>query len=185
MTAVPVVQDEPISGPADGNSLKYQLAVLAPSVADAVAYSGGWLFDRVMAGWEVSVLIPGLDDASPTVRPLEILGARAYNLDVALESACGLRPDAIAVAADIFTGDRRVNREVTAALRRRSVEVSFWGDMTPASVSEGTEVEPVEHPLTAAARAFKSHALALASAASGAVGRTEKFFAIGTPHREW
>ncbi|OBF28538.1 hypothetical protein A5727_25470 [Mycobacterium sp. ACS4331] len=166
--------------------MKYQLAVLAPSVADAVASSGGWVFDRVMAGWEVSVLIPGLDDASPTARPLEILGARAFNLDAALESASGLRPDAIAVAADIFTGDHRVNREVTAALRRRSVEVSFWGDGTPPSVAgEGTDVEPIEHPLTAAARAFKSHALALVSAASGAVGRTEKFFAIGTSHREW
>ena len=30
--------------------MRYRLDVVAPSVAEAVRYAGGWMFDRVMAG---------------------------------------------------------------------------------------------------------------------------------------
>ncbi len=39
--------------------MRYRLDVIAPSVIDAVQFTGGWLFDRVMAGWDVTVLIRG------------------------------------------------------------------------------------------------------------------------------
>ena len=50
--------------------LRYRLAVAAPSVVEVVRFAGGWLFDQVIAGWDVMVLTaePGDD------RPLQILG---------------------------------------------------------------------------------------------------------------
>ena len=43
---------------ADGESLRYRLDVVAASAVDVVQSAGGWLYDRVMAGWEVTVLLP-------------------------------------------------------------------------------------------------------------------------------
>ena len=34
--------------------VRYRLDVVAPSVAEAVRAAGGWMFDRVMAGWDVA-----------------------------------------------------------------------------------------------------------------------------------
>ena len=39
----------------DGGALKYRLDVVAASSADVVCSVGGWLYDRVLAGWEVTV----------------------------------------------------------------------------------------------------------------------------------
>jgi hypothetical protein len=45
------------------HSLRPRLAVLAPCISEAVRSAGGWLFDQVMAGWDVTVLtaaaVPG------------------------------------------------------------------------------------------------------------------------------
>lgn len=37
--------------------LTYRLDVIATDVADVVRSAGGWLYDRVGAGWEVNVLV--------------------------------------------------------------------------------------------------------------------------------
>ena len=37
--------------------MRYRLDVVAPTVLDAVMFAGGWVYDRVMAGWDVTVLI--------------------------------------------------------------------------------------------------------------------------------
>ena len=50
--------------------MRYRLDVVAPSVPEVVRFAGGWLVDRVMAGWDVTVLI----DTNEDLRPLEILG---------------------------------------------------------------------------------------------------------------
>jgi hypothetical protein len=52
--------------------LSYDLTVVATDVRDVVAGAGGWLYDRVRAGWKVTVVIPASSDA----RPLEVLGVR-------------------------------------------------------------------------------------------------------------
>ena len=62
--------------------MRYRLDVVAPTVLDAVQFAGGWIFDRVMAGWDVTVLIADGAD----VRPLEILGAVPRDLESVLES---------------------------------------------------------------------------------------------------
>jgi hypothetical protein len=160
-----------------GRPIKYQLTVVGSTVADVVASAGGWLFDRGMAGWEVNVLI----GERAGVRPLEILGARCFELDSALASM-KKAPQAhgLAVATEVFERDDRVRQTVLTALRRGSTEISFWGPGSPSSIDR--TVSPVEHPLTAAAKVFKSHALA-AAAATDTTGPTETFFSGGSSFR--
>ena len=87
--------------------MRYRLDVVAPTVLDAVRFAGGWIYDRVMAGWDVTVLVNTDED----VRPLEILGAEARDLESVLESWDDRpHPQTVAVAADLFGRDDRVRR---------------------------------------------------------------------------
>src|ERR1700716_3630970 len=72
---------------------RYQLNVIAASVADVVQSAGGWLFDRRMAGWEVNILLSGQNDA----HALRILGATTVDLRTGLASLRG--PDRAAALA--------------------------------------------------------------------------------------
>ena len=49
----------------------YRVDVMADNVADVVECAGGWIFDHVMGGWAVNVVVRRPGDA----RPMEILGA--------------------------------------------------------------------------------------------------------------
>ena len=60
--------------------MRYRLDVVAPTVLDAVTSAGGWIYDRVMAGWDVTVLVGGDEN----VRPLTILGAETLDLESVL-----------------------------------------------------------------------------------------------------
>jgi hypothetical protein len=68
----------------------------------------------------------------------------------------------VAVAADLFGSDERVRRGVLEALDQGLTEVTLWGDHCPAELDQN--VDPVQHRLSAAARAFKAQALAAAAA---------------------
>src|SRR4051812_15299958 len=79
---------------ADGEVLRYRLDVLGVSAVDVVEAAGGWLYDRAMAGWEVTALlaqgghtrdIRDIGDSRDT-RPLRILGVRALDLNSELAS---------------------------------------------------------------------------------------------------
>jgi len=149
--------------------MRYRLDVVAPTVLDAVKFAGGWVYDRVMAGWDVTVLIDDDEDA----RPLEILGAEVRDLESVLESWQDRpHPQTIAVAADLFDRDSRVRKGVLSALEQGATEVTLWGEGLPAEIDKS--VDSVQHQLTAAARAFKAQALAAANN-SEAVGHTETF----------
>ncbi|MGE0216057.1 hypothetical protein [Mycolicibacterium sp.] len=151
--------------------MRYRLDVVSPTVLDAVRFAGGWIYDRVMAGWDVSVLVGSEDD----VRPLEILGADALDLESVL-AAWGDRPhpQTVAVAADLFGRDERVRRGVLGALEQGATEVTLRGATLPSELD--SSVGSVEHRLSAAARAFKAQALAAAYGAAGEpVSRTETF----------
>jgi hypothetical protein len=149
--------------------MRYRLDVVAPTVLDAVRFAGGWVYDRVMAGWDVTVLIDDDEDA----RPLEILGAEVRDLESVLESWQDRpHPQTIAVAADLFDRDSRVRKGVLSALEQGATEVTLWGEGLPAELDKS--VDSVQHQLTAAARAFKAQALAAANN-SEAVGHTETF----------
>jgi hypothetical protein len=151
--------------------MRYRLDVVAPTVLDAVRFAGGWIYDRVMAGWDVTVLIGGDED----VRPLEILGAEVRDLEPVLASwEERPHPQTVAVAADLFDSDPRVHQHVLNALEQGATEVTLWGERLPAELD--SSVDSVQHRLSAAARAFKAQALAAASDSDAvAVGGTETF----------
>jgi hypothetical protein len=148
-------------------ALKYRLDVVAASPADVVCSVGGWLYDRVRAGWEVNVFLPQRCDT----RALQILGMQAADLDSHIPSASnGCATRGLAVSAEMFASDQRIRHEVLRALDRWMTEVTLWHDDWPLSVGHRTTT--VQHVLSAAARAFKRHALT-AAGVSEAVGPTE------------
>ncbi len=148
---------------------RYRLDVIASSVGDVIGSAGGWLFDRSMAGWDVNVLVTGTCD----VRPLQILGAAPLPFDSVFESIKkGPWSQTLAAAVDVFTSDARV-REIVAAALDRGAEVTLWGDAWPAELDH--RVDNVAHRLSAAARAFKAHALEAAALTSDALSPTENY----------
>ena len=154
---------------------RYQLNVIAASVADVVQSAGGWLFDRRMAGWEVNILLPEPIDA----RALRILGATTADLRTGLASFLRgpERAAALAVAADLLATDESIQEEVLEAVRSGLTEVALWGDSRPANV--GGQVDSTECRLSAAARVFKGHALAAAGLVNLDVGDTERLYRSG------
>jgi hypothetical protein len=150
--------------------MRYRLDVVAANAADAVRCAGGWMYDRVMAGWDVTVLLVDRCDE----RPLQILGVDTTDLESALALwADRPHPQTVAVAADLFTSDERVRRGVLDALAQGGTEVTLWGEQWPAELDDS--VGPVRHQLSAAARAFKSQALTAADGQTGSAGETETF----------
>ena len=151
--------------------MRYRLDLVAPTVLDAVRYAGGWVYDRVMAGWDVTVLVGSDED----MRPLQILGARTLELESVLEAWQDRpHPQTVAVAAEMFERDPRVLAHVRTALEQGGTEVTLWGERVPAELDDS--VDSVEHRLSAAAKAFKAKALAAADASGTAdVGAPETF----------
>ena len=147
----------------------FRIFVAAPCVLAAIQFVGGWVFDRVMAGWAVVVFVPGPVDAGP----LRILGADVRSLDSAV-ALVGVvpAPNVIAVSAELVAKDRAVKQIVCQALKDAHTELVVWGESLPLSVRGN--FGPVEHRLSLAARAFKAHAL-LAAGAEATVGPTEAF----------
>jgi hypothetical protein len=138
--------------------------------AEVVQFAGGWLFDQVMAGWDVTVL--SADHADP--RPLAILGVRVVDLETVLtRQVSGSCLQAIAVHANLYDADARVRQMVGEALRGGQADVRLWGE----GCSAGFDVAagPVWHRLSVAARAFKAQALAAASVPAAPGEVTEVF----------
>ncbi len=150
--------------------MRYRLDIVAPSVAEAVRNAGGWIFDRVMAGWDVNVLLtePG------GTRPLTILGAQTVDFESVLAAGDDQpHPQALAVAADLVDTDARVREGVLRALDYGMTEVALWGGAQPIDLDRS--VDSVEHRLSSAARLFKAQALAAAAVEDVAVAATESF----------
>ncbi|MBI3226255.1 MAG: hypothetical protein HYZ39_14480 [Mycolicibacterium cosmeticum] len=153
--------------PSAGDLLSYELSVIAAEPLDAVRAAGGWMCDRVRAGWKVNVLVPQRFDP----RPLGILGVRAYALETDLELLTA-DPAALAVSAQAWDLDARMRRNVVRAVERRAIEVSVWGARPPEVAGR---VEPVVHRLSPAARAFKAQALIAAGDDPAAGTASEEF----------
>jgi hypothetical protein len=150
--------------------VRYRLDVVAADVADVVRFAGGWLFDRTMAGWDVTVLLADHADE----RPLRILGAQILDLEYALATV-GHRPppQTLAAAADLFDCDSRVRQGVLQALDQGATEVTLWGQTWPVELD--SHVSLVEHRLSAAAQAFKAQAFAAAGLTASSIGAIETF----------
>lgn len=139
--------------PADAAPLRYRLDVVATGAADVVESAGGWLYDRVMAGWEVSVRLPQSCDT----RALRILGVAVSECRSGwCETEIADRSRAVSAAA--FRADPRVRDRVLASLDGRLTEVALGGDEWPPNVDRA--MSRAQHVLSAAARTFKGHALA-------------------------
>ncbi|MGY4712545.1 hypothetical protein ACXDF8_23820 [Mycolicibacterium sp. CBM1] len=150
--------------------MRYRLDVVAPSVEEAVRHAGGWMFDRVMAGWDVNVLLANPADT----RPLTILGAQCVDFESMLAAGDDQpHPQALAVAAVLVEEDPRVREGVRRALDHGMTEVALWGEAHPADLDRN--VDAVVHRLSAAARVFKAQALAAATVADIVVGAVETF----------
>jgi hypothetical protein len=123
--------------------------VIAPSIADAVTSAGGLIFDRAMAGWDVTVAI---DEPIEVVddRPIRILGGRVEPLSSG--QAC------LAVASDMLVKSEPVRRLVVAALNGGTTDVLLWGRHHAPGLK--CRLAAVRHRPSAAAHVFKSHALA-------------------------
>jgi hypothetical protein len=158
-----------VAAPTAGGLTHYRVDAIGSGIGDVIRSAGGWLFDRAMAGWDVNVLVS--DDGD--VRPLEILGAKTRRFDSAVMALRkGAWTQTLAVGLDALTAYAGVRDLVVAALDR-GAELILWGDGWPAELDH--RVEGVAHRLSAAACAFKGHALAAAGLAQGAVGPTESY----------
>ena len=133
---------------------RYRLHVVATSVADVVTSIGGLIFDRAMAGWDVTVAVAG-DVEGGADRALRILGARVAT---APGTENGRPPHVLAVASDVFVANEPVRRLALAARKGDATEVLLWGRRRPPNL-DGSFV-PARHWPSAAAHVFKSHALA-------------------------
>jgi hypothetical protein len=155
---------------------RYQLQVIAADMADVVQSVGGWLCDRARAGWDVSVLVADQQDD----RPLSILGATTLAIDAEAGSlaARASRGGALAISAAELGTNMRLRDDVLRLLRRGLTEVVVWGDEWPAEL--GRRVDPVQHRMSCAARAFKAHALGAAAVSHNSIAAAETLFPIGT-----
>jgi hypothetical protein len=150
--------------------------VIAFSVLDVVQLAGGWLFDQAMAGWDVSVLLVEHGDS----RPLQILGARGLDFHAESASTMGDSTEglALAVGTRLFEADEQVRDTVLTSLNRGVTQVTLWGDNFPAAF--GANLDLLRYPLSAAARAFKAHALAAAAVpVTSPISLTETLFRSG------
>lgn len=161
--------------PAAGRTNRYQLQVVGSYIAEVVESAGGWLCDRVRAGWDVNVLVADHQDA----RPLTILGATALDLEGEFASIMrtASRGGAVAVSADLLGADTRVRDEVLRLLKRGMTEIIVWGDEWPAEL--GRRVDPVQRQMSNAARAFKAHALGAAAVETDSIAPVETLFYLG------
>lgn len=146
---------------------RYRFHVLAPGVADAVTFAGGLICDRAMAGWEVTVLVAGAVDD----RVIQILGATAASLR---RPSAGPAPQLLAVATDLFVANRSVRDLVVGALDGGVTDLLLWGRHRPTGLNCSFNV--VGHRPSAAALAFKAHALAAQKAFQRADVSQERFF---------
>ncbi len=154
--------------------MRYRLDVVAANAADAVRCAGGWMYDRVMAGWDVTVLLVDRDDE----RPLHVLGVdtATSNRHWRFGRNAPIRRRSPSPRI-LFASDERVRRGVLEALEQGLTEVTLWGERWPAELDDS--VGPVRHYLSAAARAFKRQALTAAHDPEAAVVCETETFRCG------
>jgi hypothetical protein len=155
--------------------LRYHLTMVTQSIAQMVELAGGWLCDRAMSGWIVTVLVA--DPTDPL--PARILGVDVVSLAQARALAPGPPPQSLAIAApDGF--DPGIATWMHESLVSGQQELTVWGDqLRPTDLHTGTE--PAQYIPTLAARAFKARALAAAAMPIAVRSDVECYRTAGTP----
>ncbi|BBY27134.1 hypothetical protein GCM10023114_51130 [Mycolicibacterium sediminis] len=137
---------------------RYVVHVITPHVVNVVESVGGWLCDRAMAGWEVTVLLTGKGE-DPL--PIRILGGEVVALEAADQREwyrCS--PGALAIAVDRLRRGTRVEEELRVAMDCGRNDVTTADRSWAAEPDSIEQVETVEYRLSGAARAYKARALA-------------------------
>ncbi|HEY9265173.1 MAG TPA: hypothetical protein VIQ11_11255 [Mycobacterium sp.] len=143
----------------DEQLLGYDVTVIAADVEGVVGAAGGWLCDRVRAGWQVTVLVPpGCD-----TRALMILGVRSGEWEPGGDTLRLARPAALAVDARVLRHDDALRRELLRTVDGGGVEVTVWGES--GLFAADRRFGRVRHRLSAAARAYKKQALSCCATA--------------------
>ena len=152
--------------------LRYRLLVVASSAADVVNSAGGWLFDRAMAGCEVTAVLTDRTDE----RALQILGVRTADFDDEPTWQLCDNDAALVVSADLYRADTRVREAVLDVLDAGLTNLVMWGERWPQEF-DGLGGY-VHHRLSLAARAFKAQALIATAAPTGGIVDLETFRGI-------
>lgn len=134
----------------------HAMTVLIDRVDDAVRDAGGWMCDRVWAGWDVTAWVPYGRD----ITPLRILGVSVRLLDERSDIWPGPRPAAVAIGNDLTPLPHRIRTKLDALMRNPGTDVTVWGERRSIP---GDRFHDVQHRLSAAAIAFKTQALQAAS----------------------
>lgn len=161
---------------AERHQLRCRLIVVAPTITGLVQDIGGWLFDRVAADWDVTVLVSAPIDT----RPLDILGVGIVDRD-AVDSPriSGPLPHEVAIAVDLYENDPRIHVGLERLFdgdNAGNTEIRLWGGPLPTKLSHHFRSE--QHALSRAALAFKTYALAAAS-----VSPSPEFLTVEHYHR--
>ena len=150
--------------------MRYRLDVVAPTVLDAVKFAGGWIYDRVMAGWDVTVLIGNDED----VRPLQILGADTLDLESVLASWEHPPPSTDRCGRGRTVRSRSAGApHVLNALDQGATEVTLWGERLPAELDHS--VDSVAAPIECRGKGFQG---------PGARGGQRSGGGLRRPHRD-
>lgn len=152
--------------------LRYRLLVMASSAIDVVGSAGGWLFDRALAGCDVTAMLADRTQE----RALQILGVQPASLDQALTSQLCDVESALAVSADLYRTDARVRQAVLDALDAGLTNLVMWGDTWPQEFDGLGGC--VHHRLSIAARAFKAQALIATATPTDSIADLETFRGI-------
>lgn len=139
------------AGPDATTPTRYRLDVIASQLADVVQHAGGWMFDHVVSGWDVTALLPECSDP----RPLQILGVRVARLNGELVAGAQVA-NTIGVCAAFYRSRAGLRRYLGRAINHGSEVVLWPGEPGGQSVPA---VGQVQHRLTRAACVFKAEAL--------------------------
>jgi hypothetical protein len=151
-----------------GRAAPHRLLILGMDAAEMISGAGGLIWDSVRAGLHVDVYLKTVD----AEKALQILGVSAQTLPDEFDFAADW-PDVIVFAAALHEKHCGVRRLITNAARGRRADLALWGGTWPTGLNAGVKLE---HRLSAAARAFKLHAMK-AVAANSQTAPTEPFHA--------
>jgi hypothetical protein len=155
----------------------YRLDVFSESVREVVAEAGGWIVDRVLAGWRVT-LITDADGGDCAGR---ILGCEV-TIGSAIADASRPRPYGIVLTSALCRTDIQLQQCIADALDRQIAEISLIG-VRPSGHCD-PRFRPVTHRVSSAAQAFKAYAQVAAGLPDSSVEVTERFLsaALGEPN---
>ena len=155
----------------------YRLDVLTPNLTDVLAEAGGWIIDRALAGWAVTIICIG--PGSPGEDRLgKILGAEIAGRE-ALTDGNRFRPYGIALPAALYRADNCARDYIAASLAHQATEICLFGTGRRAPTDD--TFQSISHRISTAARAFKAHSLAAAYLPNDGLPANEYFHSAVLP----